>query len=1264
MVNNDVDAEMAREVEQRKRGKPVVVTSSSFMRVFFVVAITTLIGTFIYSLYRYYWPLAAPDPVAIAQEIMDKPKGDSRTYMVTTFANGLEVLAVEDQNSLSSALAVSVQSGSFDDPEDFPGLAHFLEHMLFLGTKKYPDPNAWDEFISRHGGKSNAFTASEATVFYTTFSSEAASEAMDRFADFFRAPLFKEEWMDREVLAVTSEHQKNIQDPARRNDAVLTSLADPASPVGVFHTGDVESLKTLPEKQGKNPLKALQQQFARHFCTARMRVVLFGPQAAKDQLKMAKTTFGEIPETPVGDGEQSSSSCSSTQTSHAVPKAWPPERLGKWVDIQGTSPKSTLQLSFSLPDLQQEYKSRPLDYIQHMLTYQGKESLFYTLRDVLGLIDDLSVDVQMDSSGSTFMLTLFLAQAGATQPDVVLSVTFLYLALLRRSGADSKVEASLHQAWELKWHFGEKKDPFDSVQDLGEKLTRLPVKDVLWGDDIAKQSNPDLTNRMIRQLVPSQANIAFIDPSKLGEPRGSVPVLKKSEISNLAHYGVSYAVRPMAEVWKNQPKQWEEWGDKKHDEESLRKDLEKILANAGFKGDQAKAFPSLPKPLTDVPQITDIQLKDAAAEVSAEDPFGESPVRLMGEAVRPLVKFGKPTDLWYRRGWRSNAPNYSPQVSIKLLFRPLVRPDQPERTPLEAVRARLYEDLLVEQLDTSLADLGAKNMGLDIEFAVGSFEITLTGVKAALKDNSGKVFKELAAAMESGSFESRFNRVRDDLQQQLADRSRGMPITYAIEDRSLLITKGAYSDKEMLDSLSKVDKGQVAKAAKDLLFSQPVQLTAQVIGNSPKEEAVAVVKDASEALRHLSASASIAPDESLRVDLLPPIVQLAKPIELRKLNPRVNDQNDVTVVSTIVGPSSVESRVLLGLLGRILQRISFDELRTKQQLGYVANGGHVVLSNVDLLSIVVQGTVKNADEMEASIEKVIYEEMPKVLRALTSEELADHKAALKAALSETPFLMKGEVEHFWAVAKLNNADCFHLTAAMKAYMDNGIDKEHLLKEWQRIFNVPGGRKKVIVKYFSRPEHVGNRPTADVMANFLKAQGLTDDALLKQLRTEHDSTFLVQEASSMTRATIVKEAATPAGYFPTNLVCTAGKPGAAGAEKASAATIEGKEKQQTQQQQQQKQPTQPEATAKKASLLQQQQQPQRASIRRARLAQTDSESRSLERQSQSSHQDQQTNGQSKSQSQQDQQSYSHNHNSHKSRSRSDQEQQQMRSVLKH
>ena len=75
-----------------------------------------------------------------APVVVNKSPNDDRTYAAVTLDNGLKVLMVSDGETEKSAAALSVGVGAFSDPMDFQGMAHYLEHMLFMGSESFPSP--------------------------------------------------------------------------------------------------------------------------------------------------------------------------------------------------------------------------------------------------------------------------------------------------------------------------------------------------------------------------------------------------------------------------------------------------------------------------------------------------------------------------------------------------------------------------------------------------------------------------------------------------------------------------------------------------------------------------------------------------------------------------------------------------------------------------------------------------------------------------------------------------------------------------------------------------------------------------------------------------------------------------------------------------------------------------------------------------------------------------------------------------------------------
>ncbi|CAK9087091.1 Insulin-degrading enzyme (Insulin protease) (Insulinase) (Insulysin), partial [Durusdinium trenchii] len=175
-------------------------------------------------------------------ELVEKSPLDDRNYQALTLRNGLRVLCCSDPNADRAAAALDVHVGYFSDPDEVPGLAHFCEHMLFLGTEDFPEENSFDAYLTANSGFSNAFTEAEDTCFFFSCGTDGFAGALQRFGAFFRAPLFTESATGREVNAINSEHQKNVPNDVYRLGQVLNSRANPQHPYHRFGTGNVKTL--------------------------------------------------------------------------------------------------------------------------------------------------------------------------------------------------------------------------------------------------------------------------------------------------------------------------------------------------------------------------------------------------------------------------------------------------------------------------------------------------------------------------------------------------------------------------------------------------------------------------------------------------------------------------------------------------------------------------------------------------------------------------------------------------------------------------------------------------------------------------------------------------------------------------------------------------------------------------------------------------------------------------------------------------------------
>ena len=194
-----------------------------------------------------------------------------------------------------AACAMAVGVGSWADPPEVQGLAHFLEHLLFMGTAKYPAENHYDAFLQKHGGSSNAYTECEYTVFHFDVFPKAFKEALDVFAQFFVEPLFQTGSVGRELKAIESEFAQSRQNDATRLDELFCRSAAPLGhPYGNFTWGNTQSLVDEPRAAGVDVHAAVRGLYARYYTAANMRLCVCSTDSLDDLQAAVATAFAAV----------------------------------------------------------------------------------------------------------------------------------------------------------------------------------------------------------------------------------------------------------------------------------------------------------------------------------------------------------------------------------------------------------------------------------------------------------------------------------------------------------------------------------------------------------------------------------------------------------------------------------------------------------------------------------------------------------------------------------------------------------------------------------------------------------------------------------------------------------------------------------------------------------------------------------------------------------------------------------------------------------
>lgn len=243
--------------------------------------------------------------------------------------------------------------------------------MIFMGSKKFPLENELDEFITKNGGNSNAWTENEYTAFYFEIVERSLVGAIDIFSQLFVSPLILKNSMQKEIEAVESEFQNTINNDGTRIYQLLASLAHESHPASTFSWGNLTSLQTDIDNDKLNDKL---HEFRKLHYVAENICLCIESQLELDQLQeIVEKHFSEIKR----GNEIVKKESSGTDDWKNVFKS---EFYDNIFYMKPKADKCKLYLTFPMQSLQKEYRSKPHDYLGSLIEDEGVGSLSSYLR--------------------------------------------------------------------------------------------------------------------------------------------------------------------------------------------------------------------------------------------------------------------------------------------------------------------------------------------------------------------------------------------------------------------------------------------------------------------------------------------------------------------------------------------------------------------------------------------------------------------------------------------------------------------------------------------------------------------------------------------------------------------------------------------------------------------------------------------------------------------------------------------------------------------
>ncbi|MDE1166983.1 MAG: pyrroloquinoline quinone biosynthesis protein PqqF [Pseudomonas sp.] len=256
--------------------------------------------------------------------------------------NGLRVQLRHEPRLKRAAASLRVAAGSHDVPSAWPGLAHFLEHLFFLGTARYSRDQGLMTFVQRHGGQLNASTRERTTDFFFELPVESFPGALERLCEMLAHPRLdvSDQLREREVLH--AEFIAWSRDPQARHQQWLTSALAASHPLRAFHAGNRYSLP-VPREAFQQDLQAF---YRRYYHAGQMTLCLAGPQPLEQLQALARKSGSLLPSgtltpqaaaQPLRDGSAQTSPCPDDQRFNLVfPCEGLPEQTPQAMDFLAT----------------------------------------------------------------------------------------------------------------------------------------------------------------------------------------------------------------------------------------------------------------------------------------------------------------------------------------------------------------------------------------------------------------------------------------------------------------------------------------------------------------------------------------------------------------------------------------------------------------------------------------------------------------------------------------------------------------------------------------------------------------------------------------------------------------------------------------------------------------------------------------------------------------------------------------------------------------
>tara|TARA_B000000557_G_scaffold243659_1_gene224736 strand:- start:756 stop:3569 length:2814 start_codon:yes stop_codon:yes gene_type:complete len=415
------------------------------------------------------------------QSLMKHPLDKSQTRTII-LDNKMKVYLLSDPDFNVSAASLAVEVGHLDNPDNRLGIAHFLEHMLFLGTEKYPEVDDYKQYLDNNGGMSNAYTSTDLTNYHFQVLPDAFEGAIDRFSQFFISPLFTEEYTAREVNAVNSEFQMYKMNDGRRAYRLSQIFAKEGHPEQKFSVGNLETLGDIDRNE-------LLDFYDKHYSANKMGLVLMSTHSLDVLEGWVRQYFSKVKNNELPEKQYDSEYFERKETFRLI-------------QVEPVKDTRTLELVFSLPGTRSLYTSKPGRQLGFILGHEGQGSLLSYLKNKGWAISLGAYAPQSSKNYGSMNIQIGLTESGLVNYKEVITATMDYIELMKKSGHVKHVFEELKTMAEIDEVYSNKGEGYRRATNIANEVLKYPLKDAGRINYIFSDNTPEAYDNLISYLTP------------------------------------------------------------------------------------------------------------------------------------------------------------------------------------------------------------------------------------------------------------------------------------------------------------------------------------------------------------------------------------------------------------------------------------------------------------------------------------------------------------------------------------------------------------------------------------------------------------------------------------------------------------------------------------------------------------------------------------------------------------------------------------------